>query len=140
MKRLWLLPLAAIAFTACKKDEPDTTAPTISISTPTNEQKVAIGGSFKLSGTISDDMELASYQVDIHEAEGHSHDHKSGDHDHSEEWEVKKNFNITGTSHTVDVNFGVPSNAEKGEYHVIINALDKAGNAATFVEITIDVE
>ncbi len=137
MKKTVAISLVLLIAFACKKDEEDTTPPVITITSPTNEQVVKVGSSFTLTGIVSDDTELATYRYEIHEADGH--DHKSGSNE-SVEWKTEETLTISGTSHSISKAIAVPANAEATEYHVIVNAIDAAGNAAELVEITIDVE
>lgn len=135
MKRYIAFGLAALAFTGCDKDEepePDTTSPVISILEPRNEEKYQQGTNLIIEGTITDNEALGSYSVDIHE--GHGHSHKS-----TVEWEVDYSKNISGTSYTINDTIPIPASADTTEYHVIINAIDAAGNSANFAEVDIEV-
>jgi hypothetical protein len=139
IRNIFLAGLGLLVFASCnKEDDVDTTAPTISITSPTNGQAFEHGDQITVSGTISDDVELSSLEIDIHHGEGH--DHKSDGHNHGDEWEVEEKKDITGTSYTLNESFTIADGAEAGEYHIIVNAIDAAGNAAEFVEVDVEVK
>lgn len=137
MKKIALLLAVPLLFTNCKKEEDvDTTKPVISISTPTQEQEIQRGTKFMITGTITDDKELASFKIDIHDGSGHTHKSTiSGEN----EWDHEITKSISGTSYSISEEVTIPVTADTAEYDIIIEALDKAGNAASFIELEIDV-
>jgi hypothetical protein len=146
IKYLIVPVLAGVMFTACSDDdaEPqDTTAPVISeaevhnhahggkIGDGDHDEKVMAGEEGEVHFKLSDDRELGSWKVDIHDAfDGHSHGKVFS------KYSTILSGNVSGTSQEVEVDLGeIPADATSGEYHCIINATDAAGNSADFAEV-----
>jgi hypothetical protein len=70
-----LLMLAAVtAFSGCDSEEIDTVKPQILLSEPAEEEAYAPGSAIHFVVTLSDNVALASYKVNIHGAfDGHTH-------------------------------------------------------------------
>lgn len=69
-----LMLAAAIAFTGCDSEEIDTAKPQILLSEPAEEEAYAPGSAIHFVVTLSDNVALASYKVNIHGAfDGHTH-------------------------------------------------------------------
>ena len=70
-----LLLLAAVtAFSGCESDDIDTVKPQIVLSEPAEEEAYAPGSAIHFVVTLSDNVALASYKVNIHGAfDGHTH-------------------------------------------------------------------
>lgn len=70
-----LLLLAAVtAFSGCDSEEIDTAKPQIVMSEPAEEEAYAPGSAIHFVVTLSDNVALASYKVNIHGAfDGHTH-------------------------------------------------------------------
>ena len=70
-----LLLLAAVtAFSRCDSEEIDTAKPQILLSEPAEEEAYAPGSAIHFVVTLSDNVALASYKVNIHGAfDGHTH-------------------------------------------------------------------
>ena len=70
-----LLLLAAVtAFSGCESDDIDTRKPQIVLSEPAEEEAYAPGSAIHLVVTLTDNVALASYKVNIHGAfDGHTH-------------------------------------------------------------------
>ena len=69
-----LLLAAAIAFSGCESDDIDTRKPQIVLSEPAEEEAYAPGSAIHFVVTLSDNVALASYKVNIHGAfDGHTH-------------------------------------------------------------------
>ncbi len=70
-----LLLLAAVtAFSGCESDDIDTRKPQIVLSEPAEEEAYAPGSAIHFVVTLSDNVALASYKVNIHGAfDGHTH-------------------------------------------------------------------
>jgi len=135
---LLLLAVTTALFPSCKKDENrvvDTTAPTITITYPSNEAQYKAGDTLKIVGLVNDNENLANLKIDIHEGDGHSHKSAA----RGTEWNYNHTIALSGTSYNLNHSVLIPATADSAEYHVIINALDASGNAAEFVEIDIDI-
>lgn len=85
---------------------------------------IVAGETFSISATITDDVELSQWKIDIHSADGHTHRIMEG------EWEMTETGAATGQSYTLTKDITVPVDAELGEYHLTFDATDKAGNTA----------
>ncbi len=102
--------LAVFTVFACSKDDKDTTAPVITITSPAEGSILEKGKTYPVTGTVTDDTELAEISA-------------GG---------VKiTNFN-SKTSFTFE-NFNLPisANTPDGDGYLEIIAKDKAGNIAT---------
>lgn len=119
-----------VLFTACKKDDE---APQIVVESPANETVVAPGSTFELEIDFTDNEELSEYDIDIHEAGGHSHGKVAA------EWDAEFSGQLSGTSEHVHLDISVPGDAEVAAYHIEVNCLDKEGNKGQEV-VEIDVE
>lgn len=133
-KTLGLLSIAAITLWACKdknkKDEPtaDKQKPTIEILAPEANEEVLQNAPLNISAELTDNVELESYKVDIHYVRtGDTH---KGTGDQEIEWEYENEAQINAGLKTYDLNLSttVPSNAKPGNYHLLIRAVDAAGN------------
>lgn len=133
-KTLGLLSIAAMTLWACKdknkKDEPtaDKQKPTIEISAPAANAEILQNAQLNISAELTDNVELGSYKVDIHYVRtGDTH---KGTGDQEIEWEYENEAQINAGLKTYDLNLSttVPSNAKPGNYHLLIRAVDAAGN------------
>lgn len=137
MKKSFLfVALLAVSFTACKKEEaPDLTKPVILVTQPAvDHMDIVAGETFTINATITDDVELSQWKLDIHSADGHTHRIMAG------EWEMTETGTATGKSYAFSKTITVPNDAELGEYHFTLDATDKAGNAAIPVIIELHLE
>ncbi len=137
MKKIMLLAaMVTLSFTACKKEEtPDLTKPTISFSLPAaDHMDLTADTTFRIVATITDDVALSQWKIDIHTADGHTHRVLAG------EWEMTETGTATDKTYTVDKTFMVPADVTLGEYHLTLEATDKAGNAAIPVIIELHVD
>lgn len=133
----YILPLLSVTLlfsvflTSCKKDEVDNTAPVIaSVSEPLENDTLFSGNELHVDATISDDVELSQLKIDIHSAEGHTHGKIAA----SGYWEKIVIVNLAGKSQTVHQDIDIPADAAAGKYHVILTAVDKAGNSSEITE------
>ena len=133
----YILPLLSVtlffsvSLTSCKKDEVDNTAPVIaSVSEPLENDTLFSGNELHVDATISDDVELSQLKIDIHSAEGHSHGKIAA----SGYWEKIVIVNLTGKSQSIHQDIDIPADAAAGKYHVILTAVDKAGNSSEITE------
>jgi hypothetical protein len=145
LKYLILAFLAIPFLSACDKDDDvDTTKPVIEVITPADHAHFHAGDEFQLTALITDNDELASWKATVHyNADGHTHKSASASTEEEVEWQADwsgdieaglKSFNLTQT-------ITIPANAEHGEYHLGVFALDKAGNEQiVFIEIEVEGE
>lgn len=144
MKKISLILISGLlVFSACKKDKKeetdvkDTQKPVITLEKPKDKDHFHPGDKIHADGTITDNVNLSEFKIDIHYAgDGHGH----GKRGEEVEWEYVKVFPISGKSHKFHEHITIPENAKHGEYHFIVYALDAAGNAADFVEVEIEIE
>lgn len=134
LKSLLLLSsIAIISFSSsCKKDEPDKEAPVIvSVSEPINDDTLYTGNELHVDLKVTDNEALSQVKIDIHSAEdGHSHGKIAA----GAYWEEIRIVNVSGTSFDMHEHIDIPTTAAAGKYHVIITAVDKAGNQSAVTE------
>lgn len=131
---LGLLSLSLL-LVACEKDDDDnnsngdTTKPVISLNTPVEDDEVTAGSTLHVDGNITDNSALSEMRIDIHFAgDGHSHGKTR-----SLEWDWDSTINISGREWDFHYDVPVPAEADSGVYHVLVYALDAAGNQGDFV-------
>ncbi|MCD7938165.1 MAG: DUF4625 domain-containing protein [Tannerellaceae bacterium] len=137
--------LFATAFlTACDEDG-DTTKPAIHLVSPAEGAVLIIGERIDFEAVFTDNENLGSYKIDIHDASGHTHGHDESDgdygHDHGDSKEDAFSFvdtwNLSGISQTVKhTDILIPSSATPGAYHLVVYCYDASGNE-TYVARTI---
>jgi hypothetical protein len=141
--KYFLLSLLVVSFiTACSDDDGDTKKPQIEITEPADHAHFHPGETFVLKAEISDNVELASWKVDIHyDSDGHAH--KSAIHEEEEEVEWNKHFSGViepGLKYfELELEIQFPANAKHGDYHIGVYATDKAGNEQiAYLEIEVE--
>lgn len=135
-KFLGLTLIAVSTLLSCKKDDSDKTGPTITVSSPQNETSFEPGAQVTIIGTVNDNEALSQVEIDVHSAaDGHSHK-RGASNEFDYEWQKK----ISGTAYALNHTFTIPDSADTGAYHIIVRALDQAGNATSRTPIEIDVE
>lgn len=127
-----LFVCASFFITSCKKDTPDTEAPSInSVEEPLMNDTLFTGSELHVEANISDNEALSQLKIDVHAAEdGHNH----GKVDGSAYWETVVILDLSGASTSVHEHIDIPADAASGKYHVILTAVDKAGNQSEIVE------
>ena len=132
-------------FTSCS-DDADTTRPGINLIEPTDGEVILIGSSIHFACEFSDDVELRSYKIDIHDAfDDHSHTKSasvgtSGEvpFSFSQSWTFepgKKEAHIHHHEIVIPETINGHPVAE-GHYHMGIYCTDAAGNEShVFIEI-----
>lgn len=117
---------------SCKKDDPDKTPPTIiAVAEPVADEEFLSGGEIHVEATASDDRDLSQVKIDIHsDDDGHSH----GKVHSSSFFEVIKIVSVSGVLASFHEDIPIPSTAKAAKYHVILQAVDKAGNLSPLVE------
>lgn len=145
-KSLLLYQFIFIVFllSACSEDELiDTNAPEINLERPGNHGYLIAGEFVDFKATFTDDRELATYNVEIHDNfDSHAHGRIAGVSDDPSliKWSYNQNFLIPGGNteflvETDDVIL-VPENTLAGPYHFIVRAIDQAGNSTGYQDGT----
>lgn len=129
---LGLSALAVVGFSSCKKDDPDNQKPVIaSINEPADGDTLYTGTEFHITGVVTDNVELSQLKIDIHSADdGHDHERING----ASHWETIVVVDLAGRNQSIDKHIDIPAEAAAGKYHIIITAVDAAGNQSDFVE------
>lgn len=129
-------------FTGCifsSDDLIDITAPEIEVLEPHERDELAAGEFIAFDATFMDDLELGSYSIDVHDnLDGHGHGRIAQPKDDPglERWIFKKNYTIPegyimyAAQHDDDIL--IAENAVAGPYHLIVQAVDQAGNATNY--------
>jgi len=131
MKYLKTLMLAAcsVAFVACGGSDdpaPDTTKPVISITSPSLSTDVAVGSDFKVTGTITDNIDLKNYTIEVSFV-GPTTKTTLYDFDFD-----RVNETISGKEFTIPFEaIEVPAATNTGNYKLTVTATDKSGNKST---------
>lgn len=151
-KLVYLFSITASLFLAsCSEDDDaivDTQAPEISIVEPHDEEEIAPGGEVHIDALFTDNVELASYKIEIHNA--------FDDHTHSvlkqtaqdNPWSYSEIFEIPAGRTSFEAHDHIPVPAEingqpisEGHYHFGIYVTDTAGNESqAFLELHIEGE
>lgn len=129
--------------TSCKK-EGDTTKPVIDLISPAEGAVLGTGDDVHFEMELSDDIELASYKVDIHNNfDGHEHskssdDSETTDFSYNNTWSDISGLRNTTVHHHEIV---IPEDATHGDYHFVVYCADAAGNESyVVVNVTIEDE
>lgn len=135
--------ITTLTLFSCSSDStsPDTEKPTISIVKPTDEQSVLSGENLAIEIAFSDNVELASYKIEIHySGDGHSHNRLNTQNEDIP-WNYHSEGNLSGKNDIIYSTVQVPINAEHGMYHFGVYALDRAGNQnIQWVELDVEHE
>lgn len=143
------LLIAAILFTSCSEDDDtvvDTSRPEITIVEPHAEDEIAPGNELHFEATFTDNVELASYKIEIHDDfDEHNHVMNKMAQDLNP-WSYEQTFNIPAgqTSFDADHHIEIPAEINgnpisEGAYHLGVFVTDISGNQQeAFVEIHIE--
>ena len=139
---IFTLALSLVILTACNKEcedcpgqapSSDVTKPIITVQTPVNEFTLTAGDTLYFRARFTDDRELGQYKIDIHNADdGHSHGKKNGA---APFFEYQTIITLSGVQSEQVVAIPVPAASAAGKHHLIVTAVDKAGNEANFQEV-----
>lgn len=134
---LFIFAAMILVFSSCKKKDEE--APEIEVKEPAQESVYKQGDSFRLHVVFTDNKELKQYKIDIHHGAGHDHgsNKKTAV---TAEWEYEDIDNLEGEQGGFDKTLSIPSDAETGEYDIIIQCTDASGLEAEVKEVNIDVE
>lgn len=127
---------SSLLILSCDKDDDakDTTPAVVTISEPGNEEAFAPGSEIHFEAVFSDNVQLASYKVDIHfNGDGHAHKLLANTEETHEVWDFEYTNKLYGKSQKVHEHFDVPTLVngkpiEEGEYHFGVYVIDAAGN------------
>lgn len=117
----------------------DTTAPTIEMKEPHEAENLPSGEYINFEATLKDDLELATYSLEIHENfEGHAHGRIASQREDPSllKWSFKESYIVPAglilyqVVHEDDIE--IPENTFAGPYHFIVQAIDASGNATNF--------
>ncbi len=139
---VFMLAVAGI-FSSCEKDEADTVQPVIEVSGPEANEVLYVGSKIHFEVDFSDDVELKSYKVDIHDNfDGHTH--KSTKHEGTP-WHFQQSWDFEAgkkSAHVHHHEIVIPTEiageeVATGDYHFMVYCTDAAGNESW---VAIDVE
>ena len=105
MKQLIALALLTAVFTACKKDKNDDSdhtefAGTITITSPAENDTIVGGNSFVVTGTITGNMEMHGYQLQIFKTANDELVYEGSEHDHAEAFALNETITHSLTDTT----------------------------------------
>lgn len=139
---LFLSIIGLMFFSGCMNPDDamlDITPPDIDMVFPLPRTDQAAGGFINFEASFTDDLELGSYSIDIHDnIDGHGHGriaHPATD-PSLIRWSFKRNYTIPPglilfvAQHDDDIE--ISAKAVAGPYHFIVQAVDLAGNATSY--------
>ncbi|MDR2414672.1 MAG: DUF4625 domain-containing protein [Odoribacteraceae bacterium] len=127
-----LLAIFALLAAACG-DDSDNTKPVINLIEPADGDTLHIGDDVHFEMELSDNEELKSYKVDIHDNfDGHTHALSRDTEPESVAFSFNKTWELTGkkTASVHHHEIVIPENATPGAYHLMVYCTDAAGNEA----------
>jgi hypothetical protein len=129
--------LFAVALLSCGgSDEKDMQKPEIQISVPQNCAELRCGESLTFTAHFTDNVELGSYNLEIHHNFDH-HSHSTDSDDCEPEaaktplnaWVFNQAYPIPAGSRTfdADVEIPIPADIDEGDYHFMVRLTDRSG-------------
>jgi len=147
----FLLGLFALALVSCTDTEIDEEKPTITVNYaggfPQTCENLSRGQSYTIKAKVTDNLELASYSIEMH----HNFDHHTHD-DQEDPCELEPittavnpfNFSTNNsvpeglTSFEIEAVITIPAAIDTGDYHLALSVTDVTGwQARTAVDIKI---
>jgi hypothetical protein len=147
----FLLGLFALALVSCTETEIDEEKPTITVNYaggfPQTCENLSRGQSYTIKAKVADNLELASYSIEMH----HNFDHHTHD-DQEDPCELEPIttavnpfvFSTNGrilqgsTNYELDIDLIIPDGADTGDYHLALSITDVTGwQARTSVDVKI---
>ena len=117
----------------------DLTAPVIEVRNPEYGKLLPAGEFIAFEAGFIDDVELATYNIEIHEnfgGHGHGRIAMVNNDPALIKWSFKESFIIPDGlrlfEEVLEDHILIPNNAIAGPYHFIVQAIDKAGNSTSF--------
>lgn len=151
IRSIYLFSLTiALSIISCSDDDDniiDTQAPEISIIEPHDEEEIAPGGEIHFDAIFTDNVELASYKIEVHnDFDEHTHAVLKQEDHQDNPWSYSEVFTIPAgqTSFEAQVEIPVPSEiggepVSEGQYHFGVYVTDTAGNESqAFLELHIE--
>jgi hypothetical protein len=134
---LFILSVIVASCSSDDNDPVDVTTPQIDMQEPHNGDSFGAGGSIAFDAIFTDDVELGSYSIDVHDnLDGHQHGRiaQTMNDPSLERWIFKRNYPFPDGSSMYEAQetVGISENAMAGPYHFIVQAVDKAGNATNY--------
>jgi hypothetical protein len=148
---LLLLGFFALALVSCTETEIDEEKPTITVNYsggfPQTCENLSRGQSYTIKAKVADNLELASYSIEMH----HNFDHHTHD-DQEDPCELEPittainplNFTESDqlpeglTSYEMLVDLVIPDGVDTGDYHLALSVTDVTGwQARTSVDVKI---
>lgn len=143
-----------IAIAACSSNdsiEKDLEKPTISINYtngfPQACEQLERGKTYNFRAQVTDNLELASYSIDLHHNfDHHTHDDQLGDCDLEEKKDAInplifiENYSIAngGTAYEINTSITIPEDVDTGDYHCSLSVTDATGwQSRTSIDIKI---
>lgn len=137
-RNLFCLALGAILplFASCQKQVQDNERPVVELIAPAEGAHLKIGGEhgvhFEMK--LKDNVMLKSYKLEIHNNfDNHSHESKALRHGDEKPFFLQKEYDLSGKKedaiHHHDI--VIPKTAKEGNYHLLVQVLDAAGNQTT---------
>ena len=140
MKRSKLFVLLCVLSGACSSPSKDITAPEIlpqgDYASPVNCQVFERGSVLPFAYAFSDDVELGSYNLEIHNNfEHHTHSTEAGECEQEpvkkpvNAWIFNQSYEIPAGSRVYEAsrNIPIPLDVDPGEYHFMIRVTDASG-------------
>ncbi len=140
---LALVSVMTIGFTSCGSDDDlrDMTKPVISeqgiTANPVDCQQYHPGDVIPFHYVFTDDVELGSYNIEIHNNfEHHTHSGSAAECElepkkeaGAKAWVFNQDYTIPAGQRTYDarVDIQIPADAETGDYHFMVRLTDRAG-------------
>ena len=131
--------LSAVCACSDKDMTPPEIIPSADYTSPLNCQVFHQGGVLPVSWTFTDNVELGSFNIEVHSNHDH-HTHSTEAEDcpeaeheeHAAEgnlWVFNKDYAIPAgsTSYDVKMTIPIPADAAEGEYHFMLRVTDAAG-------------
>ena len=113
-----IIALISFTLTSCKKDKE---SPVITITSPAAHAEFHEGDTIHVDGVFTDDMDLASYSVEVgDESGGHIHEFHHSD-----------AGNISGKSYNYHSMVTVPDSLSISMFYLHFSVSDAEGNTAT---------
>ncbi|RTE53362.1 DUF4625 domain-containing protein [Arenibacter aquaticus] len=152
-KYIFILFLSLV-FTSCTTDDntkKDEQKPTISINYdegfPQGCSQLVRGETYSFRAMVTDDVELASYSLDIHHNfDHHTHDDQEGScsldpkKTATDPWIFIENYSIEDglTTYEINLSLTIPNDIDTGDYHCSFSVIDETGwQSRTSVDIKI---
>ena len=147
----FLLGLFVLALVSCTKTEIDEEKPTITVNYaggfPQTCENLGLGQSYTIKAKVADNLELASYSIEMHHNfDHHTHDDQAGECILEEQKSPTNPFVFStngripqgSTNYELDIDLIIPDGADTGDYHLALSITDVTGwQARTSVDVKI---